>query len=48
MKKIRLWQRNFPYGEIFVKRENGSTELSLTELVKDAATENQEGDLVEA
>jgi segregation and condensation protein A len=48
MKKIKLWQRHFPYGEIFVKRANGSTELSLTELVKEAATESQEGDLIEA
>lgn len=32
MKKIKLWQRNFPYGEIFVKSLNGSKELQMVKL----------------
>lgn len=48
LRKVKLWQRNFPYGEIFVKRANGSTELSLTELVKEAGTQMDAGEEVEA
>ncbi len=33
MKKIRLWQKNFPYGEIFVKSMDHSKELKFAEIV---------------
>ncbi|MCK5548076.1 MAG: hypothetical protein KAI64_03620 [Thermoplasmata archaeon] len=33
MNKVKLWQRNFPYGEIFVKCLNHSKGLSFEELI---------------
>lgn len=48
MKKIKLWQRNFPRGEIFVKSLDHSKELSFTELMGDETEQKLMEEKVEA